>query len=210
MNNIKTALCVVCAFIAATLSFTACSDKEEAGEYDNWKARNDQFLDSIAKVAKANADGKWVVCQSYTLGDDTGLYEDDPQNFIYMHYIEKSQNTQAPMYNDSVRVHYIGRLIPSDQHPAGYCFGKSSSTTTFNEETDVPTLLGVNGNNTGFITALLYLHEGDHVQLYIPYGLGYGVSEYISASIPAYSTLIYDLKLAKIYRFKIDGDTSWY
>ena len=40
--------------ILATLLFlTSCSENEEAGEYDNWQARNQQYVDSIAQLANS-------------------------------------------------------------------------------------------------------------------------------------------------------------
>ena len=32
------------------LAFTACSETEETGKYDNWQARNEAFIDSIANA----------------------------------------------------------------------------------------------------------------------------------------------------------------
>ena len=37
------------------------------------------------------------------------------------------------------------------------------------------------------------MHRGDHWTVYIPYQLGYGASA--SGMVPAYSTLIFDLRL---------------
>ena len=44
-----------CAFALAAVS---CSkDEEEAGEYDNWQARNQVYVDSIANLAKQGLNG---------------------------------------------------------------------------------------------------------------------------------------------------------
>lgn len=51
--------------------------------------------------------------------------------------------------------------------------------------------------------------EGDAWKIVVPYYLGYGENDYSSASIPGFSTLIFDIKLARIYRYKVDTDTSW-
>ena len=34
--------------VLLALTFTACSETEEAGRYDNWQARSEAFIDSIA------------------------------------------------------------------------------------------------------------------------------------------------------------------
>ena len=122
----------------------------------------------------------------------------------------QGEGTRKPMYNDSIRVHYLGRLISSESYPQGRIFGKSYSTYELNEATDVPTLMALNTNVTGFATATLHMVEGDRWKVVIPYYLGYGESDYTSAGIPGYSALTFDIKMARIYRFQIDKDTSWH
>ena len=36
--------------VLLALTFTACSETEETGRYDNWRARSEAFIDSIANV----------------------------------------------------------------------------------------------------------------------------------------------------------------
>lgn len=198
-------------FLFLAFCFISCSEKEEVGEYDNWKERNIQFADSIANVAAANADGSWEIIKAFNLGDDDNQYKGMTNYFIYVKKLEQGSGTLCPMYADSVRIHYSGRLIPTIQHPQGYNFGKSYSSNVLDESTDVPTIFCVKQNLVvGIATALMHMHEGDHWMVYVPYYLGYGETDYTKGAIPAYSTLIYDLKLAKIYRFKIDTDTAWH
>ena len=35
--------------VLLALTFTACSETEEAGRYDNWQARSEAFIDSIVE-----------------------------------------------------------------------------------------------------------------------------------------------------------------
>lgn len=198
-------------FILTGLFVCSCSEKDEVGEYDNWKQRNQIFVDSIAKVAADNADGTWEIIKPYNLGDDASIYQGMTNYFIYVKKLEAGSGTRHPMYADSVRIHFMGRLIPTAQHPQGNSFAKSYSTNELNEATDVPTIFGVNQNLVvGLSTAIMNMYEGDRWMVYVPYYLGYGDKDYTKGAIPAYSTLVYDLKLAKIYRFKIDTDTSWH
>ena len=44
---------------ALLFGFASCEDTVEVGEYDNWQEKNALFIDSIAKVARANEDGNW-------------------------------------------------------------------------------------------------------------------------------------------------------
>ena len=36
--------------VLLAFAFTACSETEETGKYDNWQARNEAFIDSIANA----------------------------------------------------------------------------------------------------------------------------------------------------------------
>ena len=57
MKNIK-----MLSLLAALLfGFAACDETEEIQEFGNWQARNVQYIDSIADVARTNADGTWKV-----------------------------------------------------------------------------------------------------------------------------------------------------
>ncbi|MBQ8736439.1 MAG: FKBP-type peptidyl-prolyl cis-trans isomerase [Bacteroidaceae bacterium] len=191
------------------LGATSCSEQDEVSEFNNWQERNKHFIDSIAHVAEENADGSWAIFKAFTIGDSLGI-DDNPNYYVYAQKLEKGTGTYSPLYTDSVRVHYSGRLIPTETYPHGFNFGKSYSSSTLNESTDVPTIMAVSQNIVGFSTALMRMVEGDRWKIYIPYYLGYGKNDYSSANIPGYSTLVFDVKLARIYRFKVDTDTSWH
>ena len=51
--------------VLLALAFTACSETEETGKYDNWQARNEAFIDSIAN-AHANTATRGQLAVSYT------------------------------------------------------------------------------------------------------------------------------------------------
>lgn len=196
-------------FLFSLFSFISCSETEVAGEYDNWQAINDAYIDSIADVARNCTDGSWTMYKTFNIGDNTGL-DGENKLYIYVQKLVDGDGTYSPQYNDSVRVHYSGRLLPSASYPLGYQFGKSYNGSTLNTETDVPSLLAVSENVPGFATALMYMVEGDHWRVTIPYYLAYGDDENSSGTIPAYSTLIFDVILAKVYKYQVDTNTSWY
>jgi len=130
--------------------------------------------------------------------------------YVYMKELKKGTGTVKPIYTDTVRVQYRGNLIPSKSYPAGRMFGQSfteASIFNINEATAVPTLLAVGGNNVaGFTQALQQMTEEGVYHIVIPYLLGYGASS-SNSSIPDYSTLIFDVKLEKLY---VKGeDTTW-
>lgn len=196
-------------FLAAlSLSIASCTEKEEVGEFDNWQVRNINFLDSIAKVCDANADGSWERILSFNMDPEVEAQAPNNLHYIYVQKLEKGSGKYQPLFNDSVRVHYMGRLAPSASYPQGYVFDKSYSTYTYNPATDVPTLMAVSGVVTGYSTALMHMVEGDRWRVYIPYYLAYGTSA--SNSIPGYSTLVFEISLARIYKYKVETDTSWH
>lgn len=199
-------LAYVISLFCFALVFASCEESKEESEYHNWRARNDHFIDSIADVAKKNVDGNWTILKAHTLGDDFGM-DQDHKYYIYVQKLIEGSGTEKPEYNDSVRVHYSGRLIPSSNNPAGYNFDKSYNSSIPNPETDVPTLFCPNSVVVGFSTAVMNMVVGDRWKVYIPYYLGYGSEK---SAVPAYSTLIYDMQLAKIYKYGIDKDTRWW
>ena len=116
---------------------------------------------------------------------------------IIVRVIKSGDSDVKPFYNDSVRVHYTGRLIPSKSYPSGYKFDQSYKGE-FNPATAVPAQFKVSGVVEGFTTALLNMNLGDRWEVYIPYQLGYGEED--KNPIPGYSTLIFDINLVGIYR----------
>ena len=189
--------------------FVSCSEKEETGEYDNWQARNQHYVDSIAALANAGTDG-WSKLLAFNLVESENNPYLDNNHYVYIQKLEAGTGTRQPEYNDSIRVHYLGRLIPSTSYSQGFVFGKTYNTYNLNEETDVPVIMGINNNVVGFVTAIMHMVEGDRWKIVVPYSLGYGEEDYVTASIPGHSTLIFDVKLARLYKYKIDTDTTWH
>ncbi len=200
-------LLVFASFFSLAMAFTSCEESKEENEYHDWKARNEHFIDSIADVASKNVDGNWLILKAHTLGDDFGM-DQDHRYYVYAQAVENGEGEYQPVYNDSVRVHYSGRLIPSASYPTGYNFDKSYSTTTLDVLTDVPTLFCPNQLVVGFATAVMHMVEGDRWKVYIPSYLAYG--EKGTTGIPKHSALVYDIQLARIYKYGIDKDTSWH
>ena len=194
----------------AFLFLCSCSENNEVGEYDNWQARNQHYVDSIAALADAGKYG-WTKIVAYNLMTREARPDLTNNHYIYVQKLEDGAGERHAEYNDSVRVHYMGRLIPSASYTQGYVFDKSYSTYAFNEETDVPKLMAAAKNMiTGFATAVMSMVEGDHWKVVIPYYLGYNPTVNPSSIVPDYSALIFDIKLVRIYRYKIDTDTTWH
>ena len=191
--------------------FTSCTENDDTvEEYANWQSKNKTYWDNLYTTTQQKIKGgdtSWKIILNYTFQNQkqtTGsalTYR--PENYIIAHVEQAGTGTTSPLYSDSVSMHYMGRLIPSTTYTAGLIFDKSWSSNTFNAATSRPnhSYIGLSYDSKGkpislvdgFTTALMSMHRGDHWTVYIPYQLGYG--EKSSGVVPAYSTLIFDLRL---------------
>lgn len=191
--------------------FTSCTENDDTvEEYANWQSKNETYWDNLYTTTQQKIKGgdtSWKIILNYTFQNQkqtTGsalTYR--PENYIIAHVEQSGTGSTSPLYSDSVSMHYMGRLIPSTTYTSGLIFDKSWSSNQFNAATSRPvhSYIGLTydaeGKPTslvdGFTTALMSMHRGDHWTVYIPYQLGYG--EKSSGVVPAYSTLIFDLRL---------------
>lgn len=180
---------------ALLLGFAACDETEEVQEFGNWQERNTLYIDSIANVARTNADGNWKVFLATGLD---GTKEWGNEYHVYCNVLQAGNGTVSPTYTDTVLVNYKGRLIPSASYPQGYVFD-GSYDGTLDPAFDVPVKFSLAGTVQGFSTALQHMvagttkTNGDIWRVYIPSNLGYGNNDY--SGIPAYSALIFDINL---------------
>lgn len=174
--------------LLALVLFANCEETKELPEFDNWKQKNSLFIDSIANVARANADGDWRVY----IAEGCDTLETANEYFVYCKILESGSGTVHPNYNDTILANYRGRLIPSRSYPNGYVFDETFSGE-LDPEVDVPLKLDLSGCVRGWITAVENMVKGDLWRIYIPSELGYG--EESRTNIPAYSTLIFEINL---------------
>lgn len=188
----------------APLCFMACSESDDTvEEFPDWKNRNEAYFNDIYEKAKSINDGSWKIIRNYTLEDTIPTSNTD---YIVVEVLEEGNGSGCPMFTDSVLVNYRGRIIPSTSYPDGYVFDQSY-TGDYNPQTAMPSQLYVGSLIDGFATALQYMHIGDRWRVYIPYQMGYGTTA--TTSIPAYSTLIFDISLVAYYRAGVSPD-PWY
>lgn len=191
MKNIKLLSLLALMFFA----FTSCEETEETPEFANWKKRNEQYLDSIATVARANTDGAWKVFLATGLD---GSKEWDNKYYVYCNVLQAGDGTASPAFTDTVLVNYSGRLIPSKSYPKGFEFDASYSGE-LDPAFDVPVKFSLAGTIRGFSTAIQHMvagttnTTGDIWKVYISPELGYGSAE--QSGIPANSTLVFDINL---------------
>ena len=188
---------------------TACSEEEQPDlDYYNWAQRNAEFFTGKLSVAKtAIADAKatygadwedhcdWRVFRTYLKSDNSNVATTDS---ICVKIIERGEGPGYPLYTDSVRVNYIGRLMPTESYPEGRVFDHSGlysdPESVFHPDFSQPTGLLVSNTVDGFTTALQQMHVGDRWEIYVPSQMGYGSSD-VGAILRGGSTLIFDLQL---------------
>ena len=167
--------------LLAPLCLTSCSeDDNEVDEFPNWRQTNEEQLAALYERAQGVTDGSWKVIKNYTLESAvTGT----AANSIVVEVLQAGTGSGSPMFSDSVKINYRGRLLPSTSYPA----------------TANPATMYVGELIDGFATALQNMRIGDHWRVYMPYQLGYGING-TSSGIPGYSTLVFDIALVAYYR----------
>ena len=178
-----------------TTLFVACSEENDTvEEFPNWQETNEKYFNSLFSEASQRitaGDKSWKILRKWSLQDSIHANTSD---YVIAHVIEEGDGTDSPLYTDSVSVIYEGRLLPSKSYPTGYIFDKSF-VGDFRPETALARGFRISSLTDGFATALQYMHQGDHWQIYVPAELGYGTADYTSANIPGHSVLIFDLML---------------
>lgn len=175
--------CLSCLFVSCSES-----DDEEADEYANWQARNEAYFASL-EDSLSRGGAAWKKIKTYTKDEQAATANTD---YIYVKVLEQGTGTTSPLYTDSVRVSYRGRLIPTASYPQGYVFDETYEGSYSLNTTGVSDNL-LSSFTDGFATALQHMHIGDFWRVYVPYQLGYGASE--KGSVLAYSVMIFDVAL---------------
>ena len=191
---------------------TACEESEdEENEFADWKNRNELFFNNQYTYAKemiGQGDDSWRLYLKWSLNESQGH---TPKDYIVVKVLEEGKGNISPLYTDHVEVYIQGKLIPSTSFPNGYIFYNSYNDNNMNPNTASSVWLSADGEDyaltgvkgkyiDGLATALMYMHLGDHWQVYVPYALAYDGASQQELKIPAYSTLIYDIKLLSIKR----------
>ena len=108
----------------AVFALSSCSeDDNTVDEYANWQERNEKaFADTLAYARQqiANGSDEWKVILNWSLQNQTPnkdangntvslTYKD--VDYIVVHVLDKGKGSGCPMYTDSVKVSYRGRML---------------------------------------------------------------------------------------------------
>lgn len=207
-------------------ALTSCSEEDDSvDEFENWQSKNDTYWSNLYTETQqkiAAGDTSWKIFPSWSLVGQVPLSTAtslslSPTDYVIAHVVNEGEGGEKPMYTDSVRIHYQGRLIPSPTYTSGLIFDASWSGSY-----DLTTMRPIQSMTSdfinGFTTALLQMHKGDRWTVYIPYKLAYGAttpgstststSSYTtttstsssSSVVQPYSNLIFDITLVDFYR----------
>ena len=192
----KSFLWVIGLLLGASIGCVSCEETTGTPDpYTDWEDRNQAFIDSIARVAKASPD-QWKILHSYKFVPPINDLNPDVNDYVYCRILENGTGTVNPLFTDSVATHYRGQLIPL--YNGEKVVFDQSFQGELNTNVAEPVVFAVNGVVEGWQTVLQEMVEGDRWEIYIPYRMGYG-SYGSGSSIPGYSTLIFDMQLVKIY-----------
>ena len=170
--------------IHCSLITVSCSEDDSSeDEFANWEERNSAMTDQWA----ANSSLRKI--RVFTQDDTSAGKNSD---YIYVQVLEAGEGIESPLYTDTVRMAYRGRLIPTKNYANGYVFDETY-LGDFSWHTAGMATMASNTLVTGFATALMNMHKGDHWLVYIPYQLGYNTSSL--GSVTAYSNLVFDIAL---------------
>lgn len=174
--------------VLLTLMFVSCDETKEVGKYDNWRARNEAFIDSIANVY-ATAPDKGGLSHIELLSA--------PNEYIYYKVktaVAPARETESPFYTDWVKVYYKGTNILGEMFDGNFSGSDPVIGGTNPGQGDSPTTnFQVNGVKPGWTEVLQKMKIGDRWEVYLPWKYMYGSSG--NEAVLGYSTLIFDITL---------------
>lgn len=192
--------CLLCALV-----FVSCEETEEVGRYDNWRARNEAFIDSLANVYDADPVNHGGL-QRFSMYIS-------PSEYIYYKVKEKVESDaenqdllgKRPTTGSTVTVYYKGMNILRERFDGFYgedpnVDDPDGSGVNVGEGETNPSTFELSSLVSGWQEVLQHMRVGDRWEVYIPWQYGYGSSGQKDSStnttiILGYSALIFDIQL---------------
>ena len=142
------------------LLLASCSESDDTvEEYPDWQATNTTYWTNIvskAQTAIASGDTSWKLYRNFSIEDS--LSSAPITDYIVVNVLESGTGSGSPLYTDSVRVRYEGRLLPSTSYADGYVFDTTWPDGTTDATAGVADFL-VSGLTDGFATAVQHMHS---------------------------------------------------
>lgn len=208
-------------FLLVAGVFTSCEEVEEVGKYDNWRPRNEAFIDSLKTIVGTNAarvitgDEKYEdiisklrvipVGELFAIKDQLTSTNNTPV-YIYCKKVSADNpDGERPLFTGAgsrVSAYYYGTNILGERFDGnfvGYSAtdrGALPPAAKEPTEFDSPNSFSVLGVINGWTTVLQYMRTGERWMVYIPWISAYGASG--SGSVLGYSTLTFDLIIEEV------------
>lgn len=147
---------------------------------------NSYFQEMEEKMQKEAAEkGKQALEEGRVFLENNGKRAEVTTTKSGLQYeVLKEGNGKHPKATDKVRCHYEGTLIDGTVFDSSY-------------KRNEPAVFGLNQVIAGWTEGVQLMGEGAKYRFYIPYLLAYGEAG-AGASIPPYSTLIFDVELLEV------------
>ena len=165
----------------------SCNDdnKNTWDDYEKWRNANTSYYDEQNYSFDENGNPEYLtVVAPWNPGAEVLIK--------YLNDRSKTEGNLTPLLTSTVDVKYRGSLYN------GVAFD-SSYLRTSPADSIFRTVLSA--TIEGWWIALTDMRVGDSARVIIPYNVGYGSS--ITASIPPFSTLVFDVKLVDIPYYEI-------
>lgn len=159
------------------ISFQACSE-DSTSDTEKWREKSVKAYDEKHALASDSLNTEWNFVKLPGLPDAI-IYRELEKN--------ESGETDKPIQYSTVKVFYKGTLFDGTVFDYG------------TKDSDVPYSFSVANVIEGFACALQCMVKGDKWEVWIPWEYGYG--EYKSGSIPAYSTLVFEIELVDFEKY---------
>lgn len=180
--------------VLMTLAFTACSETETVDKYDNWRSRNEAFIDSLANVFEAGTDPDLLRIKVL-------------QGHDYIYY-----KTKTPIAVTSITTDVFGKKPTSTAVVTAFYKGTNMLGERFDgfegtdpvdgnsnaSQPDTPPISFDLSSNVieGWKEAIPHMTVGERWLIYIPWKYAYGSTGNSNTTlIPGYSALIFDIQL---------------
>ena len=165
---------------AVVFCFVTSCEKEGEDHLNTWMVANITAFNAI----KTNPDYKEIKSPGN-------------EESIYYKVLNKGDGTDPILYTSIVNCYYKGYFV-ADYPNYSITNGKVFDQQLFDDGPSAT--FAVSGVVSGWKTALQHMVKGDKWEIWIPYQLGYGRSNYqnTGSTIPGYSTLVFELEVVGV------------
>lgn len=169
---------VIMAVVAITM-LDSCLGKTVEDEYKDWREKNDAWYQQQA------ASGQYTKF--------IAPWDPSAQTLVRWHNDTMlTKDNLKPLLSSTIDVKYRLSLYDGTRVDSSYNIVSPADSIYRSVLTD---------NVEGWMIALTRMHVGDSCTVIIPYHQGYGSSKMSTTLVP-YSTLVFDIKLVDIYKYK--------